>query len=199
MFTGLIEDIGIVRTIEAVDGGRMFTIEAHNVMDDLRIGDSIAIQGVCQTVIERGENWFRVIAVEETLRKTTLASFQVGTPVNLERAVQPTTRLGGHIVQGHVEAVGRIVAIEQLGSSWEVWVECPRDGMRYVIPLGSIALDGISLTVAHVESDRFMMAIIPHTWSETTIQFRRVGDSVNIEFDIVAKYVFRAVELISAI
>lgn len=199
MFTGLIEDIGIVRAIEACNGGRTFTIEATGIMDDLHIGDSVAVQGACLTVVERDRHWFRVTAVEETLRKTTLGSFQVGTAVNLERAVLPTTRLGGHIVQGHVEAIGKIISITPLETSWEIWVECPRDGMRYVVPLGSIALDGISLTVARVQNDQFMVAIIPHTWSKTTLQFRRVGDSVNLEFDIVAKYVFHAVETIRGI
>jgi riboflavin synthase len=189
MFTGLIEEIGTIRDIADSSGSRRLTIGASKVLDDLAIGDSIAVQGVCQTVVERGSDWFRVVAVEETLRKTTLGRLAVGDGVNLERAVRPTTRLGGHIVTGHVEAIGRIVMLEHSGTERQVWVECPVEKMRYVVPLGSIALDGISLTVARADSDRFMVAIIPHTWQQTTLQFRHVGDDVNLEFDIIAKYV----------
>lgn len=121
-------------------------------------------------------------------------SFEEKAHVNLERALLPTRRLGGHIVQGHVETVGRIVALEPLQSSWEIWVECPKEFMRYVVPLGSIALDGISLTVARIQAEQFMVAIIPHTWEQTTLRFRRVGDGVNLEFDILAKYVERLLQ-----
>lgn len=189
MFTGLIEEIGTIRSVQRRDGSAVLTIEAHRVMDDLSIGDSIAVQGVCQTVVERSDAWFRVVAVEETLRKTTLGLLNDGAAVNLERAVLPTTRLGGHIVQGHVETIGRIVSLEHVGTSWEMWVEVAGDHRRYIAPLGSIALDGISLTVARTDGERFMIAIIPHTWEHTTLHDRRVGDAVNLEFDILAKYV----------
>jgi len=189
MFTGLVEEVGVVRSAEPHNGGLQITIEAHQVLGDLALGDSIAVQGVCQTVVERDSSWFRVIAVEETLRKTTLGMLRPGMRVNLERALLPTRRLGGHIVQGHVEAVGTICSIESLGSSWEVWIECPRPFMRYVVPLGSIAVDGISLTVARTDAERFMVAIVPHTWEHTTISDRVPGDRVNLEFDILAKYV----------
>ncbi len=194
MFTGLIEEVGVLRSVRTCNGGRELTIGASRVLDDLVVGDSIAVQGVCLTVTERGEDWFRVRAVEETLRKTTLGSFGEKTYVNLERAVLPTRRLGGHIVQGHVETVGRIAAMEPLQSSWELWVECPEEYMRYVVPLGSIALDGISLTVARIRPGQFMVAIIPHTWEQTTLHFRSIGDSVNLEFDILAKYVERLLQ-----
>ncbi|GIV50064.1 MAG: riboflavin synthase [Candidatus Kapaibacterium sp.] len=194
MFTGLVEEVGVLRSVRYSDGGRELTIGASRVLDDLAVGDSIAVQGVCLTVTERGEDWFCVRAVEETLRKTTLGSFEEKAHVNLERALLPTRRLGGHIVQGHVETVGRIVALEPLQSSWEIWVECPKEYMRYVVPLGSIALDGISLTVARIQAEHFMVAIIPHTWEQTTLRFRRVGDGVNLEFDILAKYVERLLQ-----
>ncbi|GIV54516.1 MAG: riboflavin synthase subunit alpha [Candidatus Kapaibacterium sp.] len=189
MFTGLVEEIGILRSSQIRDGGRVLTIEAEVVMEDLSIGDSIAVQGVCQTVVERGQGWFRVVAVEETLRKTTLGMLGEGEPVNLERALLPTKRLGGHIVQGHVETVGRIVSLEPVGTSRELWVTTPPEFQRYLVPLGSIALDGISLTIARTDGELFMVAIIPHTWEQTTLQYRRSGDSVNLEFDILAKYV----------
>ncbi|GIV56022.1 MAG: riboflavin synthase [Candidatus Kapaibacterium sp.] len=194
MFTGLIEEVGVLRSVRYSDGGRELTIGASRVLDDLAVGDSIAVQGVCLTVTERGEDWFCVRAVEETLRKTTLGSFEEKAHVNLERALLPTRRLGGHIVQGHVETVGCIAALEPLQSSWELWVECPKEYMRYVVPLGSIALDGISLTVARIQAEQFMVAIIPHTWEQTTLRFRRVGDGVNLEFDILAKYVERLLQ-----
>lgn len=194
MFTGLIEEVGVLCSVRECNGGRELTIGASLVLDDLAVGDSIAVQGVCLTVTERGGDWFRVRAVEETLRKTTLGSFGQGTPLNLERALLPTRRFGGHIVQGHVETVGRIAVLEPLPSSWELWVECPEEYMRYIVPLGSIAVDGISLTVARTRPGQFMVAIIPHTWDQTTLRYRCVGDGVNLEFDILAKYVERLLQ-----
>jgi len=194
MFTGLIEEVGIVASVQEHGGGLDITVSARVVMDDLSVGDSIAIQGVCQTVVARGQDWFRVIAVEETLSKTTFKMLAIGSPVNLERALLPTRRLGGHFVQGHVETIGRIASFEQRDSSWELWVECPEEYLRYVIPLGSIALDGISLTIARVDESQFMVAIIPHTFENTTLRYRRSGDWVNLEFDILAKFVERLLE-----
>jgi len=194
MFTGLIEEVGSVTSVQKHGGGLDITVSARVVMDDLSVGDSIAIQGVCQTVVARGQDWFRVIAVEETLSKTTFKMLAIGSPVNLERALLPTRRLGGHFVQGHVETIGRIASFEQRDSSWELWVECPEEYLRYVIPLGSIALDGISLTIARVHESQFMVAIIPHTFENTTLRYRRSGDWVNLEFDILAKFVERLLE-----
>jgi len=194
MFTGLIEEVGSVTSVQKHGGGLDITVSARVVMDDLSVGDSIAIQGVCQTVVARGQDWFRVIAVEETLSKTTFKMLAIGSPVNLERALLPTRRLGGHFVQGHVETIGRIASFEQRDSSWELWVECPEEYLRYVIPLGSIALDGISLTIARVHESQFMVAIIPHTFENTTLRYRRSGDWVNLEFDILAKFVERLLQ-----
>jgi riboflavin synthase len=194
MFTGLIEEVGSVTSVQERGGGLDITVSARVVMDDLSVGDSIAIQGVCQTVVARGQDWFRVIAVEETLSKTTFKMLATGSPVNLERALLPTRRLGGHFVQGHVETIGRIASFEQRDSSWELWVECPEEYLRYVIPLGSIALDGISLTIARVHESQFMVAIIPHTFENTTLRYRRSGDWVNLEFDILAKFVERLLQ-----
>jgi len=194
MFTGLIEEVGSVTSVQKHGGGLDITVSARVVMDDLSVGDSIAIQGVCQTVVARGRDWFRVIAVEETLSKTTFKMLATGSPVNLERALLPTRRLGGHFVQGHVETIGRIASFEQRDSSWELWVECPEEYLRYVIPLGSIALDGISLTIARVHESQFMVAIIPHTFENTTLRYRGSGDWVNLEFDILAKFVERLLQ-----
>jgi riboflavin synthase len=194
MFTGLIEEVGSVTSVQKHGGGLDITVSARVVMDDLSVGDSIAIQGVCQTVVARGQDWFRVIAVEETLSKTTFKMLATGSPVNLERALLPTRRLGGHFVQGHVETIGRIASFEQRDSGWELWVECPEEYLRYVIPLGSIALDGISLTIARVHESQFMVAIIPHTFENTTLRYRRSGDWVNLEFDILAKFVERLLQ-----
>jgi riboflavin synthase len=194
MFTGLIEEVGSVTSVQKHGGGLDITVSARVVMDDLSVGDSIAIQGVCQTVVARGQDWFRVIAVEETLSKTTFKMLATGSPVNLERALLPTRRLGGHFVQGHVETIGRIASFEQRDSGWELWVECPEEYLRYVIPLGSIALDGISLTIACVHESQFMVAIIPHTFENTTLRYRRSGDWVNLEFDILAKFVERLLQ-----
>jgi len=194
MFTGLIEEVGSVTSVQKHGGGLDITVSARVVMDDLSVGDSIAIQGVCQTVVARGRDWFRVIAVEETLSKTTFKMLATGSPVNLERALLPTRRLGGHFVQGHVETIGRIASFEQRDSSWELWVECPEEYLRYVIPLGSIALDGISLTIARVHESQFMVAIIPHTFENTTLRYRCSGDLVNLEFDILAKFVERLLQ-----
>jgi riboflavin synthase len=194
MFTGLIEEVGSVTSVQEHGGGLDITVSARVVMDDLSVGDSIAIQGVCQTVVARGQDWFRVIAVEETLSKTTFKMLATGSPVNLERALLSTRRLGGHFVQGHVETIGRIASFEQRDSSWELWVECPEEYLRYVIPLGSIALDGISLTIARVHESQFMVAIIPHTFENTTLRYRRSGDWVNLEFDILAKFVERLLQ-----
>jgi len=194
MFTGLIEEVGSVTSVQKHGGGLDITVSARVVMDDLSVGDSIAIQGVCQTVVARGQDWFRVIAVEETLSKTTFKMLATGSPVNLERALLPTRRLGGHFVQGHVETIGRIASFEQRDSGWELWVECPEEYLRYVIPLGSIALDGISLTIARVHESQFMVAIIPHTFENTTLRYRRSGDLVNLEFDILAKFVERLLQ-----
>ncbi|MCX7929324.1 MAG: riboflavin synthase [Chlorobi bacterium] len=194
MFTGIVEEIGIIHSIAERSGSRAFTIGAVHVMNDLSVGDSIAVSGVCLTVVARGDECFEVVAVEETLRKTNLGLIEVGSTINLERALLPTTRLGGHFVTGHVEALGCIVELKHAGIERQLWVECPTEKMRYVVPLGSIALDGISLTIARVEHTRFMVAIIPHTWEHTTLHHRRIGDSVNLEFDIIAKYVERLLQ-----
>lgn len=189
MFTGLIEEIGIIKSISVFGNNRRFTIQATQVLSDLKIDDSISINGACQTIVKRDNTTFEVVAVQETLRKTTLGSFKVGNFINLERAMRLGDRLGGHLVQGHVDCVGRIFHIESTSGSWQLWVEFPNKFSQYVIPIGSICIDGISLTVARVEGSHLMVAIIPHTFEFTTLQKNKVGDTVNLEFDILGKYI----------
>lgn len=194
MFTGLIEETGSIQSIRTIGGGKEFVLAASAIMDDIGIDDSIAVQGVCLTVVAHTATSFTVQAIEETLAKTTIGALWQGQRVNLERAMLPTARLGGHIVQGHVDCTGSVVSVENIGTSWEIWVEFPAEYASYVVPVGSICINGISLTVARVDANRLMVAIIPHTWSVTTISELQPGSKVNLEFDIIAKYVQRMMQ-----
>lgn len=189
MFTGLVEEIGTVRRATRDGGSVRLEVTGSRVMDDLNIDDSIALNGCCQTVVERGPDWFAVVAVEETLKKTTLGSFTNGTPVNLERALRVGDRIGGHFVQGHVDCVGRVIEAATRESSWLYWVGYPDDFAPLVIPVGSIAINGVSLTAAQVREGACMVSIIPHTFSATTFRDLREGDPVNLEFDMLGKYI----------
>jgi riboflavin synthase len=182
VFTGIVEELG---TVNARDGGR-FTFGATVVLEDLKIGDSVAVNGCCLTVVEIGEGWWRADAVDETLQRTNLADLQPDDRVNLERPVRLADRLGGHLVQGHVDAVGEIV-----DAGPELRVRAPKDLLRYVVTKGSITVDGCSLTVVDVFDDGFSIAIIPHTADVTTLGRKGPGDRVNLEVDLVAKYVER--------
>ena len=155
----------------------------------MKIDDSIAINGCCQTVVNFDNNSFEVVAIVETLRKTTLASFQKGDKVNLERAIAVGTRLGGHYVQGHIDCVGSVVKIVPEKTDHLVTISFPKEFRKYITNVGSIAIEGVSLTVAKVDASTFTLAIIPHTWQNTTIGKLKSGQKVNIEFDILAKYV----------
>lgn len=189
MFTGLIEEIGTVRRAVRDGGAVRLEVTANRVMDDLTIDDSIALNGCCQTVVERGKDWFSVVAVEETLKKTTLGSFTNGTPVNLERALRVGDRIGGHFVQGHVDCVGSVTEATTRESSWLYWISYPNHFAPLVIPVGSIAINGVSLTVAQVRESACMVSIIPHTFAVTTFRELRQGDAVNVEFDMLGKYI----------
>lgn len=182
MFTGIVEELGRLR---ARDGGR-FVIEAREVLDGLRIGDSVAHNGVCLTVVETGDGCYAVDAVDETLSRTNLGDLRPGDPVNLERPIRLADRLGGHLVQGHVDAVGEVVA-----PAPDLQVRVSEPLLRYVVEKGSITVDGCSLTVVRVLPDGFTVAIIPHTAAVTTLGRRRAGDRVNLEVDMIAKYVER--------
>jgi len=184
MFTGIVEELG---TVTERKGGRL-TFGATTVLEDLKIGDSVAVNGCCLTVVEIGEGWWRADAVEETLQRTNLADLEPGDPVNLERPVRLADRLGGHLVQGHVDAVGDIVT-----PAPDLRVKVPIDLLKYVVTKGSITVDGCSLTVVDVFDDGFSVAIIPHTAEVTTLGRKGPGDRVNLEVDLVAKYVERLV------
>lgn len=190
MFTGIIEETGIVKGIKgSSEGARKFRIGCKTVIEDLSIGDSLSVNGVCLTIVERVGSEVDVEAVEETIRKTTLGKLKVGDAVNLERAAAMNSRIGGHLVQGHVDATGKVLSIEKLPLSRMFKFRIPKTLMRYVIPVGSIAINGVSLTVAEKLSDSFKVAIIPHTFDNTVFRFLHVGDPVNIEVDMMAKYV----------
>lgn len=189
MFTGLIEEIGTV--LEAIDdgGARRITVRGERVIEGLKIDDSIALNGCCQTVVERGGNWFSVVAVEETLKKTTLDTFAPGRRINLERALRVGDRLGGHFVQGHVDCVGNVAEASTLESSWIYWISYPEEFASLVIPVGSIAINGVSLTAAATSGASCMVSIIPHTYEVTTFHDLAEGDRVNLEFDMIGKYI----------
>ena len=194
MFTGIIEEIGIVSQIITIPGGKRLKIAARKVLEDLDIDQSIAISGVCLTAVEITENDFSVEAVGETLQKTTIALVRNQTPVNLERALRLNDRLGGHWVQGHVNGIGKVRRFDNRGESWYLEISLPALLMKYVIPEGSIALDGISLTIAQVMDNRIGVSVIPHTYKSTTIAHYKIGQSINIETDFLAKYIEKFLE-----
>ena len=190
MFTGIISDVGRVRRI--VPGGDTgFVIATAYDTGDISLGASIACSGVCLTVVETGEGWFLVQASAETLARSSLARWREGTPVNLERALRLGDELGGHILSGHVDAVAEIVDRKPEGDSLRFVVEIPAPFERAVAPKGSVALDGVSLTVNEVEGQRFGVNIIPHTQAKTTFGAAEIGDRVNLEIDVLARYVAR--------
>lgn len=192
MFTGIIEEIGTCVVLEGVDTSLRLLFSAEKVLDDLKVDDSIAVNGVCLTVTSTDTARFEAWAVAETLKKTTLGSLKVGDHVNLERAATLSTRLGGHLVQGHIDGLATVKEVKSAGGeSWEFFFEVPQEYTRYIVPRGSIAINGVSLTVAEVVGSVIKIAIIPHTYSETIFQWLREGDKVNIELDIIAKMVER--------
>lgn len=194
MFTGIIEAVGEVARVEARAGGRRLVIAAP-FAEALRVDESVAVNGACLTVVERDAHTFSADVVEETLAKTSLGGLAEGEGVNLERAMRLGARLDGHLVQGHVDATGEVLGVEALEGSWLVRVRYPSRFAPYLIPVGSVALDGISLTVARLEGEVLSVAIIPHTWAHTTVSAWRPGRAVNLEFDLIGKYVVRALEL----
>ena len=193
MFTGLIEALGAVAEVRTLPSGRRVRI-ATALAGHLAPGDSVAVNGVCLTVVRVDAGGFRTEVSPETLRVTSPEGLRAGATVNLERPLLPTARLGGHFVQGHVDGVGRIARIEQDTDFWRLTVRFPPELACYIVMKGSIAVDGISLTVADLEADRFDVQIVPYTWEHTHLHTRGAGDAVNIECDIIGKYVARAVE-----
>ena len=191
MFTGIIEELGSVRSVEERGENARIVINARIVTDGTHHGDSIAVNGVCLTALDIHDDSFAADVSRETLLRSTLGSLKPGTPVNLERAVTPATRLGGHIVQGHVDARGQFVSVEDHGDSWTVRVAFPPEIARYLVFKGSVSVEGISLTIANLGDDYFETAIIPKTWEVTNLSHLKPGDGVNLEVDVIGKYVER--------
>lgn len=183
MFTGIVEEMGALSGREAGAGATRLVFSAAAVLDGTSVGDSISVNGCCLTVVETGPGWWAADAVDETLARTNLGRLQPGDPVNLERAVSLGTRLGGHLVQGHVDGTGRVVTAPPA-----LEVEAPVNVKRYLVEKGSVTVDGVSLTVVSVTPTGFTAAVIPHTLSVTTLGRRRPGDTVNLEADVMAKY-----------
>jgi len=195
IFTGLVMETGSVRRIDRRPDGARLVIAARVVLEGSHIGDSISINGADLTVIELGLDFFSVEASLETLRRTTLGDLGPGSPVNLERALAVGERLGGHMVQGHIDGTGKVISVLPEGNAYRVRIEFPDELGRYIAMKGSVTVDGISLTVAAmVGGNSFEVAIIPHTWQNTIIRYYKPGDHVNLEVDILAKYVERLLE-----
>lgn len=188
MFTGLVDDIGVIEQVSVTDAGREFRIQCR--YDDLLDGESIALDGVCLTVREHGPRWFTVAAVFTTLDRTGIAAWEQGRRVNLERAMRPSDRLGGHLVQGHVDGVGTIRSIRKEGDAWIILVRVPAEVSALLVPQGSICVDGISLTVNDIpEPGTLGLSIIEYTWRHTTLADRVRGDVVHLESDVIGKFV----------
>lgn len=191
MFTGIIEELGKVASIEQRGDNARIVIEADLVTEDIHEGDSIAVNGVCLTALEVNRNSFAADVSRETLDRSTLGRLGPGAPVNLERSVTPATRLGGHLVQGHVDARGKFLSATDHGGSWTVRIAYAREIARYLVFKGSVAVEGISLTIAELTDDYFEVAVIPKTWEVTNLSQIQPGDGVNLEADVIAKYVER--------
>lgn len=189
MFTGLVEEVGRVRGVRPRGDGATITVEADAVLDGLKLGDSVAISGPCQTVIAFDSSSFTVEAIRETMERTRFSELRPGDPVNLERAMRPADRLGGHLVQGHVDGVVEVLDVRELAGSWRLRLRHDPEGKAYVVSKGSVALDGVSLTVAAVDDEAFEVEIIPHTWRHTTLHTLGRGGRVHAEWDLIAKYV----------
>jgi len=195
MFTGIIEELGVVTAIQRLNDAVRLSIGAPEVTDGAKPGDSIAVNGVCLTVVTNRRGIFTADVMLQTLANTSLGGLMVDTQVNLERAVTPATRLGGHIVQGHVDGTGEILS-RTPSEHWElVRVSLPYELNRYLVDKGSITVDGISLTVAEVDAESFTVSLIPETLARTTLGFKQPGDKVNLEVDVIAKYVEKMVKV----
>jgi len=191
VFTGIIEELGRIASLEKLEQGMRLNIACATVLSDTKDGDSIAVNGVCLTALNVVDGSFSADLSPETLDRSTLGRLGVGSPVNLERAVTPQTRLGGHIVQGHVDARGTFLEAIDEGDFWTVRIGFPPEISRYMVEKGSVAVEGISLTIAHLNDNNFDIAIIPKTWAVTNLSTLKPGDPVNLEVDVIAKYVER--------
>ncbi len=194
MFTGIIEEIGKIVGLSKKGGGIRLHVSSPKSIKELEVNDSVAVNGACQTVISKKGDSFEVEAVEETLKKTTFSSLKIGERVNLELPMKLNERLGGHLVLGHIDCVGKIMKIDKRESSWMFSIQFPKQYLRYTTPVGSIAIDGVSLTIAGLRENNIQLSIIPHTMENTIFKFRKVNDIVNIEFDVIGKYIERIMD-----
>ncbi|MCR4842857.1 MAG: riboflavin synthase [Eubacterium sp.] len=191
MFTGIVEEQGKIREIRHGEKSSVITVEAHRVLEDARIGDSICTNGVCLTVTEKGDDFYRADVMAETMRRSNLGQLKVSDRVNLERAMAMGDRFGGHIVSGHIDGTGVIDGLVKEDNAVWVTVKAPAEILRFIVEKGSVAIDGISLTVAYVDDSCFKVSVIPHTGEETGLLSKKVGDTVNLENDVIGKYVER--------
>ena len=191
MFTGIIESLGKVESLQSVGGDVRLRIQTDLDMSDVHLGDSIATNGICLTVIEWGDNWYAADVSCESLNRTTLGMWKVGQPVNVERAMLPTTRFGGHIVSGHVDAVGEITLMREDARSIYYEVTAPAEIAKYLAEKGSVTVDGISLTINHLRGNVISLNLIPHTAERTNIGTWKVGSKVNLEVDVLSRYIER--------
>lgn len=187
MFTGIVEEIGTVKSVQS----KVITIEASKIFDDLHLGDSVAVNGTCLTVSSFDNKIFNADVTQETLNRTNLGSLKNGSKVNLERAMTLSGRFGGHIVSGHIDGVGSIKSMKKDDNAIILTIEVSKHLMKYIVEKGSVAVDGISLTVASLTDNTFSIAVIPHTLKETVLYYKKEGDKVNIENDVIGKYVER--------
>lgn len=191
MFTGLVEVLGSVRDLVVDGAGRRLTVSAPEIAGELALGDSVAVNGACLTVVVQDDQTCTFQLAPETLQRTNLGVLRPGDRVNLERALRLSDRLGGHLVQGHIDGVGHVAERRSDGEWLTVWFGCPPELASQMVSKGSVAVDGVSLTLVDVEADRFSVALIPHTLAHTTLGFKGPGDAVNLETDLVGKYVWK--------
>lgn len=191
MFTGIIQELGQVQSVKALGKGKEVVVGAKTVLPELKLGDSIALNGVCSTVVELAPASFKVQFLEETLKKTTFSSLRVRQILNLELSLTPSTRMGGHMVSGHVDDIGKLVKLEKKSPWGMIEIAFKPPFRPYLIPKGSITIDGISLTVVEVTASTFTCHIIPHTLAHTNLAEKRAGDFVNLEYDMVGKYLYQ--------
>lgn len=190
MFTGIVEEVGIIEKVNEIDGGKELLISC-SFASDTHVDESIAVDGVCHTVTQQDSETFKVQSVDETLRKTSLGGLLKGNKVNLERSLTLEKGIEGHIVQGHVDTTGRIDKIQKQGADLLMTISYPEEFDDYVVDRGSIALDGISMTIARTGENNFTVAVIPYTWEHTNLIGKKEGDAINLEFDIFGKYIIK--------
>lgn len=195
MFTGIVEEIGQIKEFVKLSSGAKISIKCSKVLEGSKIGDSIAINGCCQTITEIGQEYFSADVSEETLRITNFEHYKSGVSVNLERALTPTSRLGGHIVQGHIDCTGNLISCDKISNFYNLTFKIPQEEIKYVVNKGSITVNGISLTVAKVCNNIFSVAVIPHTFGHTNLKNLQINDTVNIETDILGRYIEKFLSL----